>query len=465
MQMAEARIQQLVQQRKNSPIIPPDLESFARSCMIEDPQRLDGAWIPFDMWPAQVELLRSFHAEPQHVVLKARQLGVSWVAVIYSLWRCLYHESQSVVVVSKDEDAAYEIIRRAVGVFERLPAPPVKLTTDNSGGIGWSNGSRIKAFASTENAASGVTGSLVILDEFGKMRFANKTYTSVMPTINDGGKIIIIGTYTSDYGALLKKLWDDSDARRNTFRPQFIPWNARPGRDAAWYARTEANAVSSAFHRQEYPATPAEAFTDTATDEHFLPDDSWWTNLREDLPALDARTPVIVALDAATSNDSFGMAVVSRHPARRADVAIRYAREWKPPKGGLIRFGTKAEPETPRGFLEYLINTHNVVQVVADPYQLHAMLTELRDDGRVYAKAFDQGRDRLEADAQFRQLVINRRVAHDGNAALAEHVKNANIAVDAQSRKLRIVKRESSLKIDLAVCASMACYAALGIDM
>jgi len=61
--------------------------------------------------------------------------------------------------------------------------------------------------------------------------------------------------------------------------------------------------------------------------------------------------------------------------------------------------------------------------------------------------------------------VINRRVAHDGNAALSEHVKNANIAVDAQSRKLRIVKRESSLKIDLAVCASMACYAALGIDM
>ena len=158
---------------------------------------------------------------------------------------------------------------------------------------------------------------------------------------------------------------------------------------------------------------------------------------------------------------SFGLVAVSRHPLRRADVAVRYAREWKPPKGGLIRFGTPGEPETPRGDLDRLIKAHNVVAVVADPYQLHAMLTELRDEGRVYAKAFDQGRDRLEADAQFRQLIINRRIAHDGNAALSEHVKNANIAVDAQSRKLRIVKREQSLKIDLAVCASMAAYEAL----
>jgi hypothetical protein len=417
------------------------------------------------MWPAQVDLLRSLHAEPQHIVLKARQLGVSWVAVIYALWLCLYHESQSIVIVSKDEDAAYEVIRRASGVFDRLNAVPVKLTTDSKGEIGFSNGSRIKAFASTENAASGVTGSLVILDEFGKMRFAQKTYTSVMPTINDGGKIIIIGTYTSDYGALLKKLWGDSEAGRNSFSGHFIPWHARPGRDAAWYARTEANAVSSAFHRQEYPATPEEAFTDTATDEHLLPDASWWTNLREDLPALDARTPIVIALDAATSNDSFGLVAVSRHPLRRADVAVRYAREWKPPKGGLIHFGTRDQIETPRGCLADLIARHNVVQVVADPYQLHAMLTELRDEGKVYAKAFDQGRDRLEADAQFRQLIVNRRIAHDGNAALSEHVRNANIAVDPQSRKLRIVKREQVLKIDLAVCASMASYAALAIDM
>jgi hypothetical protein len=445
--------------------LPPTLEQFARSCFIEDPQRQDGAWIPFDLWPAQVDLMHAFHAQPQHIVLKARQLGVSWIAVVYALWLCLYHESQSIVIVSKDEDAAYEVIRRAAGVFARRPDAPVELTTDSKGEIGFSNGSRIKAFASTENAASGVTGSLVILDEFGKMRFAQKTYTSVMPTINDGGKIIIIGTYTSDYGVLLKKLWNDSQAGRNTFVGHFIPWHARPGRDAAWYARTEANAVTPAFHRQEYPATPEEAFTDTATDEHLLPDDSWWTGAREDLPALDARTPIVIALDAATSNDSFGLVAVSRHPQRRTDVAVRYAREWKPPKGGLIRFGTLAEPDTPRGDLARLIKAHNVVAVVADPYQLHAMLTELRDDGRVYAKAFDQGRDRLEADAQFRQLIINRRIAHDGNAALTEHVKNANIAVDAQSRKLRIVKREPSLKIDLAVCASMACHEALRIDM
>jgi hypothetical protein len=433
--------------------------------MIEDPQRR--AWIPFDMWPAQVGLLHSIRASSQNLVLKARQLGASWLVECDALYDCMFYEAQSVPVVSMDQDAAFEVIRRVRGVYERLPATHKwpALVKDREGGLEWDNGSRIKAFASTENAGTSYTGSRVIVDEFGKMRFAEQTYTSLMPTINDGGRIDIIGTYTSKHGGLLKKIWEDSQLGRNSFVGHFIPWHARPGRDAAWYARTEANAVTPAFHRQEYPATPEEAFTDTATDEHLLPDDSWWTGAREDLPPLDPRTPIVIALDAATSNDSFGLVAVSRHPLRRADVAVRYAREWKPPKGGLIRFGTPGEPETPRGDLDRLIKAHNVVAVVADPYQLHAMLTELRDEGRVYAKAFDQGRDRLEADAQFRQLIINRRIAHDGNAALSEHVKNANIAVDAQSRKLRIVKREQSLKIDLAVCASMASYEALRIDM
>lgn len=51
------------------------------------------------------------------------------------------------------------------------------------------------------------------------------------------------------------------------FRLIFFPWQTNPARDAAWYARTVAT-LGAAMTRQEYPATPAEAFI--ASGQRFL---------------------------------------------------------------------------------------------------------------------------------------------------------------------------------------------------
>ena len=44
------------------------------------------AWAPFDLWPAQVRTLRRMARASRLVVLKARQLGLSWLALAYALW-------------------------------------------------------------------------------------------------------------------------------------------------------------------------------------------------------------------------------------------------------------------------------------------------------------------------------------------------------------------------------------------
>ena len=34
---------------------------------------------------------------------------------------------------------------------------------------------------------------------------------------------------------------------------RFLPWWVRPGRDTAWYAATEADAIDATLMKQEYP--------------------------------------------------------------------------------------------------------------------------------------------------------------------------------------------------------------------
>jgi len=58
---------------------------------------------------------------------------------------------------------------------------------------------------------------------------------------------------------------------------------------------------------------------------------------------------------------------------------------------------------------------------------------------------------------ELRDKIKEKRITHDGNDSLTEHVLNANAKQEGES-KLRIVKRSTLLKIDLAVCLSMLAY-------
>ena len=76
----------------------------------------------------------------------------------------------------------------------------------------------------------------------------------------------------------------------------------------------------------------------------------------------------------------------------------------------------------------------------------------------VLTRDFPQGQQRLEADKQLLDIIMQRRLAHDGNQALRTHIDNADKKVDAETRKIRLIKRENQMKIDLAVALSMASY-------
>lgn len=418
--------------------------------------------IPFALWPAQSEALEIIEGSPQVIVLKARQLGMSWLVIAFAVWLCIYHPGQTVMVFSKDQESANEMVRRARGIFIRLGNKPTPLIIDNVATIGWENESRIKSFAATEDAGSSFTGSLTILDEFAKMQYAESLYTSVKPTIADGGRIIIISTAKGEANPF-HKLWEGAVAGLNSFRAIFLPWHARPTRTREWYAKAEADSISVKHHKQEYPADAKEAFVSIGN-ERFLPDMLLWDACIAPIPPLDPRTPMVIGLDAGVHSDSFGMVGVTRHPIHNTFVAVRFVQEWKPVNGVISFQGTEETPG-PERVLRRLCQSYNVVCVTYDEYMLADMAQRLTSEGVAWFRVFSQGGDRLEADKGLFDLIIERRIAHDGNADLRRHIDNANRKPDPETRKLRLVKREASLKIDLSVCLSMSCRVALALDI
>ena len=227
---------------------------------------------------------------------------------------------------------------------------------------------------------------------------------------------------------------------------------------------------------------------DLTDGEPFLPSIIWWDTCKEDLPPLTQDEQVVLSLDAATGrrstdSDCFAIVGTTRHPdpQKYGTVAVRIAETWQARPGEKIDYlGTEENPGPERFLLrlcgyrltEYGLYhfdpniQHNVMVVTFDPTELHDMAQRLyTHEGIVWFEEFSQGNQRLEADRQLLELIKNRRIAHNGDEKLREHIRNADRKLDSTGRHMRIVKRNESQKIDLTIALSMASYMTLHLNL
>jgi len=250
-----------------------------------------------------------------------------------------------------------------------------------------------------------------------------------------------------------KQLWSDLPVYVNEAARQLTFWSHEPRQpwQTKEYYQTEALTLLpnefARIHRNQW-------VTSTTS---FLDDISHWDRLKDVKLARppDNDTIVVVALDAAVSNDCCAIYGVYRHPDDAWDAEVRRVveclyRVWTPPKGGKIDYS-----ETMELAVKEIARDYNVYSFVYDPYQLHKMCTDLRQAGVGNFQEFNQMGRRLKADKQFRDMIIQRQFFHSGSPEVRTHIQNA--AAKSEGEKyIRIIKKASGRPVDLAVAASMA---------
>jgi len=230
-------------------------------------------------------------------------------------------------------------------------------------------------------------------------------------------------------------------------------WNTEPRLPWQSEAYYDQERAALAATPEEFERVHRNQWSEGGT-ERFLPAVALWDACEEKLPPLDAHTPCVLAVDAGESNDTFATVVVSRHPARAGVLAVRYSRAYVPRKGEPLDFDSIERD------IRDLCGRHAVQELTYDPMLLGQMIRRLKQKPVTVYNPFPQGAQRLEADKQLLDAILQRQIAHGGDAELRSHIDNADRKVDDEGRRLRIVKREYSKKIDLAVALSMAVHRA-----
>lgn len=199
----------------------------------------------------------------------------------------------------------------------------------------------------------------------------------------------------------------------------------------------------------------------------FCPIEWWIACTDHDIPPMKKNEPIVLALDAAVTKDSFAVIGESRHPDNSEDTIVRYARKWLPPEGsyGIDFMGTEDNPGPEREVLR-LIDEWNVVEIAYDTTQLEDMAGRMRRRGNVWMRPFDQQKRRLISDSALRDRIRDRHIHHSGEPDIEEHLRNADAKKDLQEeRTIRIVKRSEGKKIDLAVGLSMCDYETMRLNL
>lgn len=180
----------------------------------------------------------------------------------------------------------------------------------------------------------------------------------------------------------------------------------------------------------------------------------------------DWRDAIILGVDGAVTRDTFAIVGVTRHPDNRENgILVRSCKVWTPPRGGKIDFIGTPEYPGPETYIRMLVKEYNVLAVVYDEFQLHDMMTRLMREGLVWTEDLSQVKPRLMADQQLYDLILEARIEHPGIPVLREHLYNAGVKIDPESRKRRMIKLRDSKKIDAAVALSMATFKCLYLNI
>ena len=152
--------------------------------------------VKFSTYPFQDECVKDFEDHRFNIVLKSRQLGLSTICAGYCLWLALFQKEKNIVVLATKLEVAKTFFSKVAKMYDNLPdwlVLPKELTRSVKG-ITFSNGSKITAIPTGDDAGRGEGVSLLIVDEAAHIQGFDDLWMGLYSTVSTGGRIVLLST-------------------------------------------------------------------------------------------------------------------------------------------------------------------------------------------------------------------------------------------------------------------------------
>jgi hypothetical protein len=250
-------------------------------------------------------------------ILKARQMGISWLSIGFALQTAVQTPHSHILVFSQGQTEANLMIERGLFLYHHHSDKLPRIERQNTTRILFENGSTIRSLPATQKAGRSFTASLVILDEFAFMQWGDKLYTAVKPTVDNGGKLIVLSSADSN-GSTFHQFWNTAVAGDSGYTAVFLPWSAHPDRGTNWRRERLAESANPRDVKREYPESAGEAF---ALASGLVYEDVWseTESVTEEADYIDGGGTILWAVDDGYSAGKFPSGIDPRTRTYTAD--------------------------------------------------------------------------------------------------------------------------------------------------
>lgn len=224
----------------------------------------------FDLFDYQENVAKDFFTRRFIIVLKARQLGLTTLAMAYALWLVMFRPGgATVLVISKNQKDANANLEMIQHMWQFIPdwmkSRGPKLVNSAADRWVWQHRdgatATVESMVATAGSGASRTADLVIADEMALWATPEETYRALSPTTDAAasspGESVVMICISTARGAknYFARLFRDARAGRNRFKPVFFPWHVsrlnNPGVE-----RGEVDRSVYEAKRAEYAATP-----------------------------------------------------------------------------------------------------------------------------------------------------------------------------------------------------------------
>lgn len=240
---------------------------------------------PFLMWPEQIAVLEQMTWVLRLIVLKARQLGLTWLALHYAVWLQAFNAATvnaKILCLSKNGEEAGKLLARGRRIVALLPPylrpDEDRLTRGSLSRFKLAGRGTMSSLTSTPAAARSETARLLLFDEaaFARNRGFGPSHTAAMSTLGAVGQEFVLSTGNGPPeapgdGQAFAELWTQTRAGANDFVGVFLPTSVDPDRDAEWREREKRNYLTDEAFYAEHPMTEDQALLGQQGDKVYSP--------------------------------------------------------------------------------------------------------------------------------------------------------------------------------------------------
>jgi hypothetical protein len=190
-------------------------------------------YVPLELFPDQVSLLKDYEDYEENIALKYRQAGVSTVTAAWVSKRLVFAKKtqpEKILIIANKLDTSMEMANKIRAFVDQWPSwvgTGFASEKNSQRHYKLNNGSEVKAVATSKDALRGFTPTILVFDEAAFIEADSDFWAACMASLSTGGKVIVVST-PNGYDPIYYEIYDQSLKGMNNFKISEMYWYRDP---------------------------------------------------------------------------------------------------------------------------------------------------------------------------------------------------------------------------------------------